>query len=114
MLKSRLIDELRKRPDDLFTLCSRLGQIPSENPPGDTSKLAAFIRDHLAVQGLAVEWHEPKAGQPNLVATIGAGSGPNVVLSGHLDEFPAGQGWTRPPFSVAIEDVRICGRGSGG
>ena len=113
MLKSRLIDELRKRPDDLFTLCSRLVQIPSENPPGDTSKLAAFIRDHLAVQGLAVEWHEPKAGQPNLVATIGAGSGPNVVLSGHLDEFPAGQGWTRPPFSGAIEEGRIWGRGAG-
>ena len=70
MLKSRLIDELRKRSDELFALCSRLVQIPSENPPGDTSKLASFIRDHLATQGIAVEWHEPKAGRPNLVATI--------------------------------------------
>ncbi len=112
MLKSRLIDELRKRPDELFGLCSRLVQIPSENPPGDTSKLASFIRDHLAAQGMAVEWHEPMAGRPNLVATIGSGT-PNVVLSGHVDEFPAGPGWTRSPFSGAIEDGRIWGRGAG-
>jgi len=52
------------------------------------------------------------AGRPNLVATMGSGS-PNLVLSGHLDEFPAGQGWTRPPFSGAIEDGRIWGRGAG-
>src|SRR5262245_5072105 len=112
MLKSRFIDELRKRQGDLFELCSRLIQIPSENPPGDTTKLATFIRDHLAAQGIAVDWHEPMSGRPNLVASIGTGT-PNLVLSGHLDEFPAGQGWTRPPFSGAIEGGRIWGRGAG-
>ena len=112
MLKSRLIDELRTRQGELFELCSRLIQIPSENPPGDTTKLAAFIRDHLGVQGIAVDWHEPMSGRPNLVASLGSGA-PNLVLSGHLDEFPAGQGWTRPPFSGAIEGGRIWGRGAG-
>jgi succinyl-diaminopimelate desuccinylase len=112
MLKARLLDQLRKRAADLNGLCSRLVQIPSENPPGDTSKLAAFIRDHLDARGIPVEWHEPMAGRPNLVATIGAGS-PNLVLSGHLDEFPAGHGWTRPPFSGAVEHGRIWGRGAG-
>ena len=112
MLKARLIDELRKRQAELFSLCSRLVQIPSENPPGDTGKLASFIRDHLESLRIPVEWHEPMAGRPNLVATLGSGS-PNLVLSGHLDEFPAGHGWTRPPFSGAIEDGRIWGRGAG-
>lgn len=112
MLKSRLIGELRARQAELFELCSRLIQIPSENPPGDTRKLAAFIRDHLAARGIVADWHEPMAGRPNLVASIGAGA-PNLVLSGHLDEFPAGQGWTRPPFSGAIEGGRIWGRGAG-
>jgi len=112
MLKPRLIDELRKRQAELFELCSRLIQIPSENPPGETTKLASFIRDHLESRCIPVEWHEPMAGRPNLVATIGSGS-PNLVLSGHLDEFPAGAGWTRPPFSGAIEEGRIWGRGAG-
>src|SRR5215831_13964593 len=112
MLKPRLIGELRKRSGELFELCSQLIQIPSENPPGDTTRLGAFIRDHLESRRIPVEWHEPMAGRPNLVATIGSGS-PNLVLSGHLDEFPAGQGWTRPPFSGAIEAGRIWGRGAG-
>src|SRR5262249_15698561 len=112
MLKPRLIDELRKRQTELFELCSRLIQIPSENPPGETTKLASFIRDHLESRPIPVEWHEPMAGRPNLVATIGSGS-PTLVLSGHLDEFPAGAGWTRPPFSGAIEEGRIWGRGAG-
>ena len=112
MLKPRLIDELRKRQAELFELCSRLIQIPSENPPGETTKLASFIRDHLESRRIPVEWHEPMAGRPNLVATIGSGSR-NLVLSGHLDEFPAGAGWTRPPFSGAIEEGRIWGRGAG-
>jgi len=112
MLKPRLIDELLKRSGELFELCSRLIQIPSENPPGDTTKLAALIRDHLESRQIPVEWHEPMAGRPNLVAILGSGS-PNLVLSGHLDEFPAGQGWTRPPFSGAIEAGRIWGRGAG-
>ena len=112
MLKERLIDELRKRQAELFELCSRLIQIPSENPPGDTTKLAAFIRDYLGARGIAVDWHEPMSGRPNLVAGLGSGA-PNLVLSGHLDEFPAGQGWTRPPFSGAIDGGRIWGRGAG-
>jgi succinyl-diaminopimelate desuccinylase len=112
MLKQRLIDELTARQADLFALCSRLVQIPSENPPGDTTRLASFIRDYLVSRGIEVAWHEPSAGRPNLVAKLGSG-GPNLVLSGHLDEFPAGQGWARPPFSGAIEDGRIWGRGAG-
>lgn len=44
MLKARLIDEVRKRQADLFGLCARLIQIPSENPPGDTSELASLDR----------------------------------------------------------------------
>ncbi len=112
MIKGRLIDELKARQADLYALCSRLVQIPSENPPGDTTKLAAFIRDYLVSRGIEPEWHEPMPGRPNLVASLGSG-GPRVVLAGHLDEFPAGQGWTRPPFSGAVEDGRIWGRGAG-
>jgi succinyl-diaminopimelate desuccinylase len=112
MQKSRLIGELRARQAELFGLCSRLIQIPSENPPGDTTRLASFIRDHLAGRGIAVDWHEAMTGRPNLVATLGAGSR-NLVLAGHLDEFPAGEGWTRPPFSGALEDGRLWGRGAG-
>src|SRR5258705_7478276 len=101
MLKARLIDELRKRQAGLFALCSRLVQIPSENPPGDTSVLASFIKEYLASRRIPIEWHEPIAGRPNLVATLGSGSA-NLVLSGHLDPVPSGPWWTLPPYTGSI------------
>lgn len=30
-----------------------------------------------------------------------------------MDEFPAGEGWTFPPFSGAVRNGRIFGRGAG-
>src|SRR5438046_6645096 len=92
---------------------SRRASAPSPTtPPGQTPVPGAFIRDFAVSRGIEPEWHEPMAGRPNLVARVGSG-GPRVVLAGHLDEFPAGQGWTRPPFSGAVEDGRIWGRGAG-
>jgi succinyl-diaminopimelate desuccinylase len=49
---------------------------------------------------------------PNVVATLGTGRR-NLVLSGHLDEFPAGDGWTFPPFAGTLADGKIMGRGAG-
>ena len=52
------------------------------------------------------------AGRPNLVATLGSGS-PNLVLSGHLDEFPAGPGWTRAAVFRRRRGRADLGRGAG-
>jgi succinyl-diaminopimelate desuccinylase len=111
-LKSALLDELNQRRQELYELCASLIRIPSENPPGDTTKLVAFIGDYLSARGLKTRLHEPKAGMPNLLATLGSGRR-NLVLSGHLDEFPAGEGWTFPPFAGTLANGRIMGRGAG-
>src|SRR5438046_5370648 len=92
---------------------SRRASAPSPTtPPGQTPVPGAFIRDFAVSRGIEPEWPVPMAGRPNLVARVGSG-GPRVVLACHLDEFPAGQGWARPPFSGAVEDGRIWGRGAG-
>jgi succinyl-diaminopimelate desuccinylase len=110
--KTALCEELQRRRQELYELCASLIRIPSENPPGDTAKLVAFIADYLSARGLKSRLHEPKSGMPNLLATLGAGRR-NLVLSGHLDEFPAGDGWTFPPFAGALANGRIMGRGAG-
>lgn len=112
MTKEEFRAALRRRQKDLFELCSSLIRIPSENPPGDTTALASFIRGHLQERGVTTETHEPKTGMPNVVATLGEGR-PNLVLSGHMDTFPAGEGWTFQPFSGELRDGRIRGRGAG-
>ena len=112
MSKPALLQELTNRRQELYELCAALIQIPSENPPGDTTKLVAFIGDYLSARGLKSRIHEPKPGMPNLLATLGSGRR-NLVLSGHLDEFPAGEGWTFPPFAGTLADGKIMGRGAG-
>jgi succinyl-diaminopimelate desuccinylase len=112
MSKTGLLDELRRRRQELYELCASLIRIPSENPPGDTKAIAGFVADYLGARGLKPEIHEPKPGMPNVVATLGSGKR-NLVLSGHLDEFPAGDGWTFPPFAGTLAGGKIMGRGAG-
>jgi succinyl-diaminopimelate desuccinylase len=110
--KERLVAELHRRRGDLIELCAALVRIPSENPPGNTSRIADFVVRYLRARGVRPSVHEPRRSMPNVVATLGRGA-PNLVLSGHLDEFPAGEGWSVPPFSGRIRGGRIWGRGAG-
>jgi acetylornithine deacetylase len=53
------------------------------------------------------------AGRPNLVATWkGEGGGRSLLLNGHTDVIPVGEGWNDDPWSATIRDGRIYGRGS--
>ncbi len=50
-------------------------------------------------------------GRPNLYASVG-GVGPTLVLCGHLDTVPAGEGWTLDPFSAVVAAGRVYDRGA--
>lgn len=54
-------------------------------------------------------------GRPNIVATHkGTGGGRSLLLNGHTDVIPVGngEGWSDNPWSAAIKNGRIYGRGS--
>ena len=110
--KAKALAELERRGNDLTALCAELIRIPTENPPGDTTQLVAFIERYLRERGIDATIHEPRPGLASLVATLGRGR-PNLVLSAHLDEFPAGSGWTFPPFDGIVRRGRVMGRGAG-
>ncbi len=113
-LRNRLFEDLDSDMTSLVGLCSSLVKIPSDNPPGDTSKLASFIQDYLESHGFTVETHEPVDGVVNVVSSIGYGS-PHIVLNGHLDQFPGkvGEAWSRSPYSGEVSGGELHGRGSG-
>jgi len=91
-------------------------RIDTANPPGDTTKAADLFRRLLDREGIAHRTEAPLAHAPNLVASFegGAGAGRHLVLNGHLDVFPVGdpKSWARDPWSGAIEDGRLHGRGT--
>ena len=82
-----LIDSVND-DNGLVELLAELLKSPSDNPPGDTTAIAAFISDYLKGYGVDVEVIVTKPGIANIVATIGEGD-THLVLNGHIDTFPA-------------------------
>jgi acetylornithine deacetylase len=56
----------------------------------------------------------PYEGRRSLVATIGDGTGPSVLLNGHVDVVSAEplERWTKEPFGAEVADGRMYGRGA--
>lgn len=110
----KLQSKLRNKRDDVISLCSELVRRPSENPPGDTTRVAEFITSYLDQHGIRYDIIAPQATMPNIVATIhGSNPGRHLVLNGHLDIFPAGDRslWSDHPYSGNIWDDKLFGRG---
>lgn len=110
-MKERILNKLDAEKDEIINLCSQLVKIPSENPPGMTTEIAAYLKDFLIDRGIRVRVYEPKRDMSNLIATFGAGERPNLVMNAHMDEFPAGEiPWNA--FGGEIRGGKIIGRGS--
>jgi acetylornithine deacetylase len=97
--------------DEALELARNLIELPSENPPGNELACAMYLSSFLEARGVPCELVEVMKGRPNLYGAIGT-KGQTLVLCGHLDTVPAGEGWTRHPFRASVEDGRLYGRGA--
>ena len=114
--KSKIIHEIETRIREFERLLGEVIRIPTDNPPGDTSQCVDFLSSHLKSKGLPVEVYEPKKGRANLVSYISGKAGhPNLVLNGHIDQFPVNDAeqWSFNPYSGECRDGKILGRGVG-
>ncbi len=114
-LKIKMLKEIEKRMPEFKKLLGDTIRIPSDNPPGDTTKCTNFLANHLKSKGLPADIYELKAGNPNIVSYIKSKvDGPNLVLNGHIDQFPIGhkEDWSYNPYSGECKDGKILGRGS--
>ena len=101
---------------DVLDIARELVRIPSPNPPGDESAVAALVQDLLPALQLprarVIARHDSR---PNLLVTLDFGDGGrHLVLSGHLDTKPvADAAWSFDPFGADVEGDRLYGLGSG-
>src|SRR5439155_16343035 len=98
---------------ELVSLLQQMVRIRSYSAGGEEGTIARFMRDYLAKLGLEVELQEVQPDRFNCVSRMpGTGGGTSLMLNGHLDTNPAGEGWTKDPFGGDVEDE--CSYGSGG
>jgi len=115
-LKAHVLQEIDCRLPEFKELLRDVVRIPTDNPPGDTTACVAFLVEYLKAKGLPADVYEPRPTFQSLVSyKKGSQEGRNLVLNGHLDQFPAGDpaAWSFDPYSGECRDGKILGRGVG-
>lgn len=95
---------------EMLDLLSGLVAAKTENPPGNEVAAVGVLKTFFDDRGIPWVTHEAEPDRTNLIATIGSG-GQSLLMAGHVDVVPAGDGWTRPPFEATYEDGKVYGRG---
>lgn len=73
-----------------------------------------WVRDYLQSHGVESQLiYDATGKKANLLATLGGGDKPGMLLSGHSDVVPIdGQDWTMPAFTATTVEGKTYGRGS--
>jgi len=115
----KLTDAQRQElEDDVVKLCQELIQIPSVNygeGKGDEKAAAEYVVAKMKEVGIESKIYESAPNRCSVVARIEGRdkSKPGLVVNGHLDVVPANAAdWSVDPFSGAIKDGCIWGRGA--
>ena len=113
--RERLQDWIEEERQPLIDFLQGFVRAKSPNPPGDTREAAGFITAYLRRHDLPHRVIAPQETMPNIVASFEGGTpGRHLVLNGHIDCFPVGEGhgWTQDPWGGAIVDGKLYGRGA--
>ena len=98
---------------ELMAMIERLIAFPTVSRDSNLG-LIEWTRDYLAGMGVSSRLTYDVSGKKaNLFATLGGGSRPGLVLSGHTDVVPVdGQAWDTDPFKATVVGDKLFGRGS--
>jgi acetylornithine deacetylase len=81
------------------------------NTPGEGA-LARWLGADLKTIGLEVDHQEVAPERLNTVAWLrGTGGRPSLMLNGHIDTNPAGEGWSKDPIGGVVEGGFVYGIG---
>lgn len=115
-LQSIEINEKKIDRTFIQNILTQLIQIPSINPPINEGekKAALFLIEKMKELGLETIYDEVAQGRANAVGIFkGKGTGPTLILNGHLDVVPVDRKlWNSDPFNPIIEDGKMYGRGA--
>jgi len=98
--------------DRLLDIAGELLAVDTQNPPGDTRALAAWIETFFQELGIETRPVTTDPAKPNLVATIPGETDQTLLFNGHMDTVPFDPDeWTYDPLGERVDD-RLYGRGA--
>ncbi len=97
---------------DALQWAKELIRIRSINPPGRELEAADFCAGRLRDMGCHAALDRFDEGRANVSAHWGNRDDTALIFNGHLDVVPAQGVWKHSPFSAAVEDGLLHGRGS--
>ena len=129
MSQTRLFDKIDESKSAMTRFLHDLVCIPTVVPPGSNYEDAiGLAQDQMRKIGIdcrvvdADLKHLQESGiqttllhgrRPNLIISKRwDDEGPNILLNGHIDVVPPGDGWRFPPFSATVKDNLMFGRGT--
>lgn len=97
--------------DEALTYLKDLISIPSVS--GEEQAIGIYLEDKLRGFGADQVSRIGSEDRFSVCAHItGSTPGPHILMTGHIDTVPPGDGWTCDPFTPLLRDGRIYGRGS--
>ena len=98
-----------RRRAQTVNLAQRLVRQPSLS--GDEGAIAEIVQQELSGLGLDTVWRDEVG---NVLACLGSGNGPSVMLNAHMDIVDPGDplAWRYGPYSGELVDGEIWGRGA--
>ncbi|WP_406631423.1 M20 family metallopeptidase [Amycolatopsis sp. WGS_07] len=101
------------RADRVTDLAASLIRCDTRNPPGGEQPVVEPLSEVLRELGAEVEIFEPEPGRPSVLARVGNGEGPTLLVNGHIDVVPVSEAdWSVPPFGGLVRDGLLYGRGA--
>lgn len=97
---------------DAVELLERLVAFKTVSPPGNEEPAARYLAGLLEPLGFSCQVQKLGDNRANLIARLGTGDGPELMLNGHLDVVPAPGNWSGEPFCMRRRDGLLFGRGT--
>ncbi len=115
----KLLQTVDESENEIVQLACDLIRFPTVNtgvmPTGDELPLAEFLQSRLAAEGIESDLFKSADRRANLVARLPGRQGkPRLLYMAHTDVVPVENAsqWKYPPFSGAVAEGRIWGRGA--